>query len=73
MGQRYICLTILEGTSELDAEPVLVSDDPGLLAAVAREIDRRLGAAPEAARVLELVRGDDARSGGDDGGCDVRR
>ncbi len=68
MVERYRCIAVLEGTSELDAEPVLVTDDPELMGAIVRAIAQRLGAGPEAPRVLRLVEDHDVR-GGDGAVC----
>jgi hypothetical protein len=49
-------LTILEGEDPTDAVPVIASEDPDLIRLVGCELARRLGARPEAERVLRLVR-----------------
>lgn len=46
MPAKYQAVVIVEGETDEDAEPVVLSDDPEILAAVWDAISRRRGAVP---------------------------
>ena len=52
-----VYVTVSEGDSPATATPILATHDPQIVAAIARELTRRLGMADVLGRVLTLARG----------------